>query len=104
MSEECHSQCKRCSTSECELRQAHDTSSMLLTASLCSRVLPQQLIQLSVSLFVFTKRKGTTGFMQGKVQLSGCLDTVTPLQRHLLESRTFGRFAAGMDFHTSLWE
>lgn len=71
MSERCHLECKRCSMSECELGQKHDTSSVLPTASLCSRVLPQQLTELSVSLFVFTKRKGTTGFMQAKAQLSG---------------------------------
>lgn len=77
MSEGCHSQCKRCCTSERELRQARDTTSTLLTAGLCSHVLPQQWIQLSVSLFVFTKRKGTTGFMQVKAQLSGYSYTPT---------------------------
>lgn len=71
MREGCHSQCKGCSTSECELRQACNTSSVLLTTSLCSCVLPQHLIQLSVSLFISTKRKGTAGFMQIKAQLSG---------------------------------
>lgn len=76
MSEGCYSQCKRCSTSECELRQAHNTSSMLLRASLCSRF-TTAIIQLSVSLFVFTKRKGTTGFVKVKAQLSGYSYTPT---------------------------
>ena len=80
MSEGRHSRCKRCSTSTRKRSQARGTSSVLLAASTHLHILTQQLIQLSVSLFVFTKVKATADFRQVKAQLSGHSYTTTKTQ------------------------